>query len=395
MAGQPTFSAHVDLDEVVGVAAALVAVDTSNPPGGERPALPALDAALGRWVERRTEVEPEPGRVSLVVDVAHPDGPGDRPRLLVNGHLDVVPARPDAWASDPFEPTVRDGRLYGRGAADMKGGIAAAICALDVLARAGVAPACDLTFHLVADEEVGGGLGTAALLDAGLLRGDACLVPEPTGMACCIAERGLLQGHVTVHGRPGHASRPDEGASAIAAAAAMVGALHGRRFGAAAEHPLLGRTTCNVGTIEGGSGLNVVAETCRFGVDRRVLPGATAESTEAELQAHLATVPLAPGVRWEWQRRVFGEASELDPSAPFLGRVAAAVASATGAPAAMIGMSFTTDARFVRNQAGIPAVVCGPGDVAQAHVVDEWVSLERLAQATAAYAALFAAFDGA
>ncbi len=380
----------MDTDAVVALTSALVAVDTQNPPGRERPIAGAVHDALDRWRPVWTEVEPEPGRLSLVAAIPHPDGPGDRPTLIVNGHLDVVPVRPDAWTHDPFTPTVVDGRLYGRGSADMKGGVAAAVCALDVLDRAGRAPACDIVFHLVADEEVGGGLGTAVLLERGLITGDACLVPEPTSMQLCIAERGLLQGHITVHGRPGHGSRPREGVSAIEKAAAVVVGLHGAEFGSG-EHPLLGRPTMNVGTIEGGNGLNVIAETCRFGVDRRVLPGASLEGTEKELRDRIESLGVED-LSYDFALKVFGEASELPADDAFLALLGRCVASVTGAEPGIIGMSFTTDARFVRNGAGVPAVVCGPGNVEQTHAVDEWVGLDRLTDATAAYAELYAAF---
>ena len=381
----------MDTEAVVALTSALVAVDTQNPPGNERPISDAVHDALARWRPVWTEVEPEPGRLSLVAELPHPDGPGDRPTLIVNGHLDVVPVIRDAWTYEPFAPTVEGGRLYGRGSADMKGGIAAAVCALDVLERAGRVPACNLVFHLVADEEVGGHVGTRALLERGLIKGDACLVPEPTSMQLCVAERGLLQGYVTVHGRPGHGSRPKEAVSAIEHAARLVVGLHGAEFGEG-EHPLLGRPTCNIGTIQGGNGLNVIAETCRFGVDRRVLPGATAEGSEAELRTRIDSLGVE-GLRYEFDLKVFGEASELPAGDAFLDHVRRSIVAATGEQPDVVGMSFTTDARFVRNGAGVPAVVCGPGDVAQTHAVDEWVSIDRLIDATAAYAELYAAFS--
>jgi succinyl-diaminopimelate desuccinylase len=376
----------VDVDRLVGLTADLVSIDTANPPGHEAPITAAVRAALDPWSPAWTEVEPEPGRCSLVAALPHPDGPGERPTLIVNGHLDVVPAEPRQWTSHPFRPEVRDGRLYGRGSADMKGGIAAAICALDVVRAAGRVPAWDVVFHLVADEEVGGTYGTRALLDAGLITGDACLVPEPTGLGVCVAERGLLQGHITVHGVPGHGSRPHEGVSAVAHAAAVALALHGADFGGT-EHPLLGRPSANIGTICGGSGLNVIAESCTLGVDRRVLPGATVEDTVAELRAAIDAAGI-DGLRYDLEVDVFGEASELDPGHPWACAVGRAVRAVTGSEPATIGMTFTTDARFVRNQAGIPAVVCGPGEVAQAHTIDEFVAVDQLVDAAAVYATL-------
>jgi succinyl-diaminopimelate desuccinylase len=380
----------VELEDVVALTRELVAIDTSNPPGNEAAAEAVCLQALERWNPRVQRVEPEPGRRSLILELPHPEGPGERPTLIVNGHLDVVPVVAESWSSDPFKATEREGRLYGRGTADMKGGIAAAICALEVLERAGRAPACDLAFHLVADEERGGQLGTRVLLESGFLRGDACLVPEPTSLDLCVAERGLLQGHLTVHGRPGHGSRPREGVSAIEHGARIVLALHAADFGDP-EHPLLGKPTANVGMIEGGTSFNTVAQRCRLDVDRRVLPGLDQAEAVSQLRARVESAGVEE-LRYDFDVVAFGEASEMSPDDPFARLVGTAVNEATGAQPATIGMTFTTDARFVRNQAGIPAVVCGPGDLACAHVTDEWVSLDRLADATATYAELFARF---
>lgn len=376
---------------VVELTSDLVAVDTRNPPGNERPIEAVVRASLDRWHPRWTAVEPAPGRLSLVAELPHPNGPDpDRLTLIVNGHLDVVPVNADAWSHDPFDPVVRDGRLYGRGSADMKGGIAAAICALDTLERAGVAPACDLVFHLVADEERGGRFGTQALLEQGLIRGDACLVPEPTDLELCIAERGLLQARIRVEGRPGHGSRPRDGVSAIENAARLVLALHAADFGDT-EHPLLGKPTANVGTIEGGSTFNTVAERCVIGLDRRVLPGATAESTAASIRAMIEGAGV-DNLVYDFEVDTFGEASELAAEDPWVKQVGDAVARSIGRQPDLIGMTFTTDARFVRNQAGIPTVVCGPGAVEQAHGNDEYVAVDRLVDATAAFAELMAAY---
>jgi succinyl-diaminopimelate desuccinylase len=383
--------ALVDVDEVVELTRRLVAADTQNPPGGERVIRDVVYDALDRWRPTWTEIEPAPGRLSLIAALPHPDGADPARRtLIINGHLDVVPVRADDWTHDPFRAELADGKLYGRGTADMKGGIAAAICALDVLARSGQAPACHVVFHLVADEEVGGALGTRALLERGLLHGDACLVPEPTDLQLCIAERGLLQGRVTVHGRPGHGSRPREAVSAIEHAAHLVLGLHAADFGDP-DHPLLGQPTANVGMIHGGNGINVVPETCQFTVDRRLLPGISRDDAERALLARIDALGR-PGLRYDWETVAYGEASELPADDPWLALVGDAVTKATGESPATIGMTFTTDARFVRNQAGIPTVVCGPGAVEQAHVIDEFVTLDRLTDATAAYAELLAAF---
>ena len=382
---------HVDVDRVVALTSELVSVDTRNPPGNEAPIEEAVTKALSHRRPNWKRIEPEPGRMSLIAELPHPEGPDpSRPVLIVNGHLDVVPVNAAAWTHDPFDPVLQDGKLFGRGTADMKGGIAAAICALDAIEAAGAAPACDLVFHFVADEERGGRVGTEALLKQGLIHGDACLIPEPTGLQLCVAERGLMQALIRVEGRPGHGSRPREGISAIEHAAKLVLVLHAGDFGDP-EHPLLGRPTANVGTINGGTTFNTVAETCVIGLDRRVLPGATRETTEAGIRKLIESAGV-PGLRYEFDVDVFGEASEMSPADPFAQLVGNAVTKATGTSPSVIGMTFTTDARFVRNQAGIPAVVCGPGAVEQAHGNDEYVTVEGLVDATAAFAELYAMF---
>lgn len=390
---------HVDVEALIGLTTALVAVDTSYPPGNEAAVRDILGQALDSWSPTWREVEPAGGRTSFIATLPTSAGPanggpgGRRPTLIVNCHTDVVPVVPSRWARPPFEPEVSGGRLYGRGSADMKGGLAAAVRALSALEAAGEEPACDLVFHFVADEERGGGLGTRVLSEKGFIKGDACLVPEPTTLSVCVAERGLAQGYITVRGRPGHGSRPREGVSAVEQAAQIALALHAADFGDP-EHALLGRPTANVGIIQGGSALNVVAEHAKVGFDRRILPGMDRETAVASLRQLIVQAGL-DGVDYDIELDDFGEGSEMPPDHPFAQLVQRCVAQATGQAPPVVGMTFTTDARFVRNQDRIPAVVCGPGDIAQAHGIDEWVAVDQLVEATVAYAELYRTFTSA
>lgn len=374
----------VDDGRCTDLTVAMVQCDTRNPPGDETTIVGLLRDVL-HGLGARTEVfEPAPGRTSVLGTLGA--GDGSRPTLLVNGHIDVVALRVEDWSVPPFGGVVRDGRVYGRGSCDMKGGIAAAIEGARACRDAGVELPCDLLFHLVADEETGGRWGTGALLASGRITADAAIVPEPSELAVGVAERGALLAEVRVAGRAAHGGDPAAGRSAIADAARLVQAVHLADFGTD-PHPLLGDPTCNVGTISGGSMPNIVADSATLRLDRRVLPG----WTEREVLAGLATVldRAGPGIEHEIEVLVFVEGSEVDPDHPFVRSVREA---AGGAP--VRGLNLGTDARFLRNQLGIPTVVYGPGSMTVAHTADEYVPVAELAAAARTFAAVFAGFGG-
>jgi len=377
---------HVSTESLVEMTRALVAEDSSNPPGDERAAARVAAGLLEDLGAEVSVVEGAPGRVSLVGVL----GRGHGPTLLVNGHLDCVPVDATDWTHDPFGGEVADDRVWGRGTADMKGGIAAALEAVHATRRAGVELPCDVVFHLVADEERGGQMGTRVLLERGLISADACLVPEPTNLDLCIAERGILQMEVHLQGIPVHASEPRRGVSAIEKAAKVVLAVHAADFGR--SHPLLGSPSANAGIIAGGTGANVVAERCVVTVDHRALPGQDEADAVDDVRRLIDAID-DPELRYRLEPIVFGEASELNADHPWIAHVASAIEASSGRRPRVIGMTFATDARFVRNQGAIPAIVCGPGGIEQAHIVDEWVAIESLVDAAALYATLMAGFD--
>ncbi len=374
----------VDTGRCVDLATAMIQCDTRNPPGNESPILPLMTdvmKGLGADVE---VFEPAPGRPSLLATV----GPCDRSRpiLMINGHLDVVPVTESEWSVPPFAGVVRDGRLMGRGACDMKGGIAAAIEGLRACLDAGVRLDTDLVFHLVADEETGGRWGTAALLNAGRITADAAVVPEPSELGVCIAERGVLLARIEIFGRAGHGSDPAAAHSAVADAARVTQALHLAHFDPE-PHLLLGRPSCNVGVIRGGTAPNVVASHCVLEIDRRVLPGQTCEQAVDSLRVILD--PL--GVSYSLEVLGFAEASELAAENPFVGYLQE-VCGGVGTPTPVRGLCLGTDARFLRNQLDIPTVVYGPGSMTVAHAADEYVEVAELTKAAESFAGLYTSF---
>lgn len=384
----PALDAALDAAVLLECARELVRVPSENPPGDERAAAAAVRPYLDALGCQVVEVEPAPGRVSLVgtLDSGRPGL-----TLAVNGHFDVVPAGPlDAWEHPPYEAVVADGVLHGRGACDMKGAIAAALQAASALVASGAPWHGRLSFQLVADEETLGPHGTRALLRAGLAGADAAVVAEPTGMRAAIAERGAAWYLMRTLGRAAHGSRPADGVSAIAAMAKLVPAVLDQVW--ERTHPLLAGPSVNVGVIRGGDKINMVPAWCEIEVDRRTLPGETAEQVTAELRTIIERLRATdPDFHAEVHQTAFEVPCEVEPDAPVVSAATGAL-DALGLDTYLIGMSGATDARILVHEAGTPAIVLGPGDLSLAHSTAERVPVAELVTAARAYARLYAAF---
>ena len=266
-------SAAVDIDEVIAFARALIAAPSENPGGTEDQVAEVAGAILSDLGAGPTTVRSEAGRPSVIAEIGNPAGPS----LVWNGHLDVVPAgSPDTWERDPWGGEIVDGRLIGRGAADMKGPIAAALAAATAMRRSGVDLAGRLTFHLAADEELAGIHGTKVLWDRGFLDHDACIVGEPSELQIGLAQRGGAWFTATAFGKAAHGSQPHRGINAITSMSRFL--LRLDEVLPDIEHHLTGRPTVNAALIHGGSAPNVVPDRCRGGhrpapVPRRDGPG--------------------------------------------------------------------------------------------------------------------------
>ena len=379
----------VDRDEVLRFARELIAAPSENPGGTEDEAAAAAAAILESLDAAPRTIRSEAGRPSVIGSI----GSGGRPKLAWNGHLDVVPAgsRED-WSHDPWRGEVEEGRLFGRGAADMKGPIASALAAAAALRRSGLALQGTLEFHLAADEELAGTHGTKVLLEQGLLDQDACIVGEPSELALGLAERGGAWITATAYGRAAHGSQPHLGINAITSMSRFL--LRLAETLPDIEHPLVGGPTVNAALISGGSAPNVVPDRCVVDIDRRVIPGETdPQAVLAPFRALAEDIRSKhPEVRIEVKVREWTDAAEAPAGSAIAALARGAVAAETGALAADVGFSGITDARFYLNDAAIPTVILGPGSLTVAHTANEWVAIEDLVTAARVYARIFAGF---
>ncbi len=312
--------------------------------------------------------EAAPGRCSVVAR----KGRGAGPSLLLSGHLDTVGV---AGMTEPFSGELRDGKVHGRGAADMKAGVACILAAAAGIA--GEELEGQLVVALTADEEHAA-VGMEALLEGGL-RADAAVVCEPTSLAVMPAHKGFLWIEASVAGCAAHGSRPDVGVDAVVHAGHLLVALDAEAGRLAAEtgHPLLGPASVHAGLVRGGSAPSVYAAECRLVVERRTLPGEGRESVMAEMARVVEAARRSrPGLDAKIKPGLFRAGTEADPEAPAFRELRRACARA-GLPDRLEGMSAWVEAGLL-NASGTPAVCFGPGSIAQAHAAEEWVSVSEI-----------------
>lgn len=374
----------ISSQEIAELTRSLVAAPGENPPGGEAATASVLAEACAARGLRATLAEVEPARPNLSATLAGGDGPG----LLLLGHTDVVPAG-DGWTVDPLGGVVREGRLFGRGATDMKGGLAACVVAMAALGDAGVPLSGPVDLAAVVDEEETG-KGVRHFMATGDRSGYlGCIVAEPTDLQTIVAARGDCYLEVTVRGRAAHSGRPGDGVNAIYGAAAVIAELESWHHELApAAHPLIGPATWSVGQVRGGTGTSIVPAECVVVADRRLLPSESGEAVEAALSDRLAGLRLEDrGLSVEVGLTMEMPGFETAGDHAFVVATDAALGAAGGPGLPLAGWTAACDGGFVARDAGVPVVVLGPGSIAdQAHRADESVGLEELHVAACAYA---------
>jgi acetylornithine deacetylase len=342
-----------------------------------------IEAYLARYGISSRRIPDATGRkASLLASI----GPLDRPGIVLSGHTDVVPVEAQVWSTPPFVGSKVDDRLVGRGATDMKGFIANALAHVPHFKRAATETPVHLAFSY--DEEVGclGAPDLAATLSQLPARPALCIVGEPTRLGVVRAHKGKVARRVIFMGRGGHSSLPHLGANAVVAGArtvSVLAALADRLAQSGPRDPAFDPpySTLHVGSLHGGSALNFVPDRAVLEFEIRFLPDTDVSIILAEIDAELAAIGedlkrRAPEASVAVEEMVFYPAFAVAPNHPAV----ATVARLTGNDGAPGSVSFGTEAGFYA-AAGIPTVVCGPGDIARAHKADEWISLDELAAA--------------
>jgi acetylornithine deacetylase len=337
------------------------------------------DTLAGWGVASRLVYSPDGTKANLYATV----GPSVEGGVVLSGHTDVVPVDGQAWTSDPFVLTERDGRLYGRGTCDMKGFDAAVLAAVPAMVAAGLRRPIHIALSY--DEEVGcqGAPPMVAEMALTVPRPAAVIVGEPSSMKTVVGHKGSVSWFTEVRGHSVHSSRIDTGVSAVMTAARLVtwldDVLEANRAAADPRSAFAPPyTTVHCGTIQGGTATNIVSAHCRFVTEVRALPSEDPLDVRRRFEAFVRTVieprmqAIAPhtGVDIIHRAAVRGLAPETD------GPAEALVRHLTGDNGRSV-VSYGTEAGIFQ-EAGWSTVVCGPGDIAQAHQADEFITLEQL-----------------
>jgi acetylornithine deacetylase/succinyl-diaminopimelate desuccinylase family protein len=339
--------------------------------------LAAFFAGLGVPYEK---IEVFDGRCNVIAEYRGADG---APVILFDAHQDTVPV--DGMVIPPFEPAVKEGRVYGRGACDVKGGMAAMLAAFARLLKEKPAGAATVVMSCTCDEE-SGAKGIEHLVKSWSVsrKPDFAVIAEPTELDVVVAHRGAFRWKVRTAGRACHSSRPEDGVNAIYRMAHVLCAIEEYAAGLAGRippHPLCGPATLSVGIVAGGSSVNTVPDECLIEIDRRCIPGEDLSRVIPDVEDFLrqrVDVPFEFLPPWIRAMTLSDETN-----GPLADRLLAVIADVAG-PRKKVGVPYGTHASRTA-QPGVPSVVFGPGSIAQAHTEDEWIAVDQLEQAAEVY----------
>ncbi len=342
------------------------------------------ESVVEEYYPERTEHD----RVNVLARMGEQDG---GPDIHFTGHFDVVPAGED-WTRDPYEPTIEDGKLYARGASDMKSGIAASVLAVDALTELGVPIEGSITQSMTVDEETGGFTGVGELVREGHIsqeNTDYCVYTECFDSSrICLGHRGVLKFRVVVHGEKAHGCMAHDGQNAITAANDFLSRideyeaeLHQRTTDEPVVPPESKRADISATMLDAGYSENVIPDRCTLTFYRVLVPEETVDSARAEIDELMQETEEATGAAVEYDEIMFAEPAIVSRDCELAQTYAGEITPFHGSPEFVVSPG-SDDQRFIVNDAGIEeCIVYGPGLLDQAHVVDEYVPLEEVVTA--------------
>lgn len=366
----------------------LVGFRSEAPPGNEYEACKYIESLLKDIGLDVKIQEAAPRRFNVIGTLK---GTGDRKKtLLYNGHIDVVPSEDEnLWATPPFTCTKIGDKLYGRGTSDMKGSIASFIHALEGIKNSGIELKGDVIVAIDVDEEVSN-LGMKKMIEEGFPHADYCIVGEPTNLEIAIGHRGVMAFEVSIFGKAVHAAQADSGINAIYQTKKLIEEIIKLNEKLKEKaNPLLGKPTINVTTINGGVKVNIVPEVCKIMIDRRLVPGETKESCENELKEIIDRIKQEDtNFKCDYRITTYCPPGEIREDEEIVQDLKKAVKTVINQEAIIKGFEATCEASLIMENAKIPTVIFGPGRIAQAHNVDEYIEIEQLVKASEIFATL-------
>lgn len=376
---------YIDKDETIELLQQMIAFKTVNEPGDELP--------LAKFIKEKLD---EIGVEAVIDDLGNNrgnvigrlKGTGEREALLFNGHLDTVPPGDIEWEHDPYSGKLVDGKIYGRGSVDMKGGLAAALIALKAVKKAGWKLKGDFIYSATAGEETDSIGAVKFVKDGGLNGVGAIIIGEPSSNGINIAEKGAFWVEITTYGKTAHGAFPEKGVNAVVNAKALLSELLNYKF-KCEENEILGHSTMNISTINGGVKTNVVPDKCRITIDMRTVPGTEHKEIIKDFEEIIDNLSKKiDGFKADIKILNDRAAVETKGDNPFVKLAEETVREEFNKTIKGQGVNFYTDASIFLPHKQIPCIFYGPGDGDMAHQPNEHVTIDSLLEAVQFYIAI-------
>lgn len=366
--------------ELIKLLCNLISEKSENPPGNEKSTAHYIYQFLKKEGIKVELQEVVPNRPNVIAFLK-----GNKPgkTLLFNGHIDVVPAG-DGWSVDPFSAVIKDNRIIGRGAADMKSGVAAMIYAVTILHRRKISFSGEIKLVFNVDEERIN-LGILAYGKKGIFANYA-VIGEPSSLNVCIAHKGVSRYHISTFGTAGHAAKTKNPDNAInKMMQILLGLAKESQRVSHIYHQLLGNASMIVTTINGGTAPNIVPQLCEIEIDRRILPGEEKQHVLEKIKEAIDSELNKQSIPYEIDNYLYIPASDIDEQHELVQKALNTVSNVTKKNKQVAIFDATCEAPFFSVNNNIPTIILGPGSLSQAHVKDEFVEIDEVLSATKIY----------